>query len=101
MTLTPQDFVSKWKRSTGREKQIYQQHFLDVCHLMGHPTLAIFTALPTWLDLAHKKLDEAVFAAYGWESTLTDEEILERLLKLNLERSLEPLHENGRDRKSD
>ena len=39
------------------------------------------------LDLAHKKLDEAVFAAYGWKSDLSDEEILEKLLALNLERS--------------
>jgi hypothetical protein len=36
--------------------------------------------------LAHKRLDEAVFAAYGWQVNLSDEEILERLLKLNLER---------------
>ena len=42
---------------------------------------------PTWLDLAHKRLDEAVFAAYGWKSDLSDEEILEKLLQLNLERS--------------
>ncbi|MEO7794372.1 MAG: hypothetical protein ABIV06_06310 [Thermoanaerobaculia bacterium] len=42
---------------------------------------------PAWLDLAHKKLDEAVFAAYGWPSDLTDEQILERLLALNLERA--------------
>jgi len=42
---------------------------------------------PTWLDLAHKRLDEAVFAAYGWKSDLSDEEILEKLLSLNLERS--------------
>ena len=42
---------------------------------------------PTWLDLAHKRLDEAVFAAYGWKSGLSDEEILEKLLSLNLERS--------------
>ena len=33
------------------------------------------------------KLDEAVFAAYGWKSDLSDEEILEKLLVLNLERS--------------
>jgi hypothetical protein len=26
----------------------------------------------------YKKLDEAVFAAYGWPSDLSDEEILER-----------------------
>jgi hypothetical protein len=31
--------------------------------------------------------DEAVFAAYGWKSDLSDEEILEKLLSLNLERS--------------
>ena len=47
----------------------------------------LYNQRPTWLDLAHKKLDEAVFAAYGWKSDLTDEEILEKLLALNLERS--------------
>ena len=25
-----------------------------------------------WLDLAHKRLNEAVFAAYGWKSDLSD-----------------------------
>ena len=35
----------------------------------------------------HKHLDQAVFAAYGWKSDLSDEEILERLLALNLERA--------------
>ena len=33
--------------------------------------------------------DEAVFAAYGWPGDLSDEEILERLLVLNLERAEE------------
>ena len=47
----------------------------------------LYNAHPTWLELAHKKLDEAVFAAYGWPSDLSDEEILERLLALNLERA--------------
>jgi type II restriction/modification system DNA methylase subunit YeeA len=47
----------------------------------------LYNARPTWLDLAHKRLDEAVFAAYGWPPTLSDEEILERLLALNLERA--------------
>jgi SAM-dependent methyltransferase len=46
----------------------------------------LYNARPTWLDLAHKRLDEAVFAAYGWKSDLSDEEILEKLLALNLER---------------
>ena len=47
----------------------------------------LYNARPTWLELAHKKLDEAVFAAYGWPSDLSDEEILEKLLALNLERA--------------
>jgi type II restriction/modification system DNA methylase subunit YeeA len=47
----------------------------------------LYNARPTWLELAHKKLDEAVFAAYGWPSDLSDEEILERLLALNLEKA--------------
>ena len=41
---------------------------------------------PTWLDLAHRKLDAAVFAPYGWPCDLADEEVLARLLALNGER---------------
>jgi len=43
---------------------------------------------PTWLDLVHRKLDGAVFAAYGWKASLSDDEILARLLALNHERAL-------------
>ncbi len=47
----------------------------------------LYNARPTWLELARKRLNDAVFAAYGWPSDLSDEEILEKLLALNLERS--------------
>ncbi len=47
----------------------------------------LYNARPTWLDNAHRKLDAAVFAAYGWPSDLSDDEILARLLALNLERA--------------
>jgi hypothetical protein len=47
----------------------------------------LYNQRPTWLELAHQKLDRAVFAAYGWKSDLSDEEILEKLLALNLARS--------------
>jgi hypothetical protein len=47
----------------------------------------LYNERPTWLALAHKALDEAVFDAYGWDSSMTDEQILAALLKLNLERS--------------
>ena len=41
---------------------------------------------PTWLRLAHKRLDEAVFAAYEWPPDLKDGETIARLLALNLDR---------------
>lgn len=47
----------------------------------------LYNQNPTWLQLAHQKLDQAVLAAYGWPPDLTDDQILERLLALNLERS--------------
>jgi hypothetical protein len=47
----------------------------------------LYNERPTWLDLAHKRLDEAVFAAYGWPADLSDDDLLARLLALNLERA--------------
>jgi hypothetical protein len=47
----------------------------------------LYNERPTWLDLAHKKLDAAVFAAYGWDAEMTDDEVLAKLLALNLERA--------------
>ncbi|MCC6458044.1 MAG: class I SAM-dependent DNA methyltransferase [Caldilineaceae bacterium] len=47
----------------------------------------LYNQRPTWLDLGHKKLDKAVSDAYGWPADLSDEEILTRLLALNLERA--------------
>ena len=50
----------------------------------------LYNARPAWLDLAHKELDAAVAEAYGWTDytpEMPDEEILRRLLALNLERS--------------
>ncbi|MGE0014333.1 MAG: class I SAM-dependent DNA methyltransferase [Azoarcus sp.] len=50
----------------------------------------LYNARPAWLDNAHKVLDAAVAAAYGWTDytpEMPDDEILRRLLSLNLERS--------------
>jgi hypothetical protein len=51
----------------------------------------LYNELPTWLKNVHRKLDEAVFAAYGWPADLSDEETLARLLELNLSRSATPV----------
>ncbi len=50
----------------------------------------LYNQRPAWLDLAHKELDKAVATAYGWTdytAEMPDEEILRRLLALNLERA--------------
>jgi len=47
----------------------------------------LYNVHPSWLVEAHRKLDEAVSAAYGWLPTLTDAEVLEHLLTLNQQRA--------------
>ncbi|MDP3537436.1 MAG: N-6 DNA methylase [Azonexus sp.] len=50
----------------------------------------LYNVRPSWLDLAHKELDKAVAAAYNWPDytpEMPDDEILRRLLALNLERA--------------
>ena len=38
--MTPQEFVHKWKNATLSERSASQQHFLDICAMIGHPTPA-------------------------------------------------------------
>jgi hypothetical protein len=56
---------------TAKDKVIHEQGLVSV------------------LKQIHDDLDAAVFEAYGWPVTLTDEEILERLVALNAERAAE------------
>jgi hypothetical protein len=47
----------------------------------------LYNQRPAWLELAHQKLDAAVFAAYGWPAKLSDDDLLAKLLELNLARA--------------
>jgi ABC-type nitrate/sulfonate/bicarbonate transport system substrate-binding protein len=50
----------------------------------------LYNARPAWLDNAHKTLVAAVAKAYGWNDytpEMSDDEILRRLLALNLVRA--------------
>jgi type II restriction/modification system DNA methylase subunit YeeA len=47
----------------------------------------LYNAHPTWLAQAHERLDAAVLAAYGWPSDIDRDDLLGRLLALNLERA--------------
>ncbi len=71
--LSSQAFVEKWEKSKLSERSASQPHFLGLCRMLGQPPPA--------------DLDRAVFAAYGWPEEIGNEEILENLLALNLERS--------------
>ncbi len=56
--------------------------------LLAKRTLTnLYNERPAWLATAHAKLDAAVATAYGWHAELKDDEILERLLALNLART--------------
>lgn len=48
----------------------------------------LYNQRPAWLANAHRELDQAVAAAYGWPADLSDDDILARLLKLNQERAM-------------
>jgi hypothetical protein len=38
--MTPTAFIAKWRGSTLKERSFYQEHFLDLCRLVDHPTPA-------------------------------------------------------------
>ena len=39
VTLTPQAFAEKWANTALSERASYQQHFLDLCAMLGAPAL--------------------------------------------------------------
>ena len=49
----------------------------------------LYNQMPSWLHDCHSELDRAVLVAYGWPVAITDDEMVARLLTLNLERSAE------------
>lgn len=42
--MTPASFIAKWSKADLSERASYQQHFLDLCALVGHPTPASLDA---------------------------------------------------------
>jgi type II restriction/modification system DNA methylase subunit YeeA len=47
----------------------------------------LYNQRPQWLADAHRDLDAAVAAAYGWSTDISDEDALVELLELNLSRA--------------
>ena len=56
----------------------------DAAKALKERTLTnLYNARPQWLIDAHKALDAAVAAAYGWPADIPDDEVLRELLALN------------------
>lgn len=55
--------------------------------LTARTLTALYNECPEWLSEAHRALDDAVAAAYGWPATISNDDALAALLALNLERS--------------
>jgi type II restriction/modification system DNA methylase subunit YeeA len=49
----------------------------------------LYNEQPAWLHNAHRELDKTVADAYGWQPDMSDDEMLTKLLALNLERAKE------------
>lgn len=50
----------------------------------------LYNEHPTWLANAHRDLDAAVAAAYGWPEDISDDDALARLFELNQQRAGAP-----------
>jgi len=50
----------------------------------------LYNERPAWLDHAHRDLDAAVAAAYGWPADIGEDDALARLFALNPARASVP-----------
>lgn len=55
--------------------------------LKARTLTSLYNQRPTWLADAHRDLDAAVAAAYGWSADIVEDDFLSRLLDLNRERA--------------
>ena len=88
--LNPSEWAD-WVRTPEEEKAGYPMRPVakpgHEAGLKKRTLTNLYNLRPAWLDNAHKTLDAAVAKAYGWNDytpEMPDEEILRRLLALNL-----------------
>src|SRR3954468_11386961 len=76
MLMTPQEFIAKWKPVQLSERSAAQQHFLDLCDLLGQPKPAAADPEGTWYTFergCHKTdggqgwADVWLRGHFGWE----------------------------------
>jgi hypothetical protein len=74
--MQPIDFINKWKKSKLKERAAAQEHFIDLCHMLEHPTPAEADPDGTWFTFEYgmqKTTGSQGFADvwkkgfFGWE----------------------------------
>ena len=93
--LLPEDLFTRMHEKAGTDPARLSK--LVAADLKKRTLTALYNTRPEWLKNAHRTLDEAVFAAYGWPAGMKDEGILARLLELNIAQGLREVqsdHEN-------
>jgi hypothetical protein len=63
-SLTPHAFIAKWKPADLSERAACQEHFIDLCRMLGHPTPA--EADPTGEQYAFERGVEKSEGGNGW-----------------------------------
>jgi hypothetical protein len=72
--MTPPQFIAKWQKANLSERSAAQQHFLDLCDLLGQPKPAAADPEGTWYTFergAHKtgggEADVWLRGHFAWE----------------------------------
>jgi hypothetical protein len=74
--MTPHEFIAKWQKTTLSERSACQQHFLDLCELLGQPKPAAADPEGAWYTFergVHKTTGGSGWAdgwmrgCFGWE----------------------------------
>jgi hypothetical protein len=72
-----------WARIFGGMREWLNPEGASEAELKKRALTDLYNDHPTWLENAHKRVGETVFAAYGWPPNPSDEEILQNLLTLH------------------
>jgi type II restriction/modification system DNA methylase subunit YeeA len=83
----------------GYPDRILPKDTVAAAQLRERTLTNLYNQRPQWLIDAHRDLDAAVAAAYGWPADVSEEDSLARLLELNLARAAAngPIAENDVD----
>jgi hypothetical protein len=71
--MTPQEFTRKWRPVALTERQTAQEHFGDLCRLLGQPTP--IEADPEGIDYAFEKGASRATGGRGWADVWSFESV--------------------------